>query len=144
MPKLIIKRSFNLISGYRKYRFFMNGTEISSVKNNSEKELTVESGEYAVEFKTDWRCSGLKKINIKENETKVLLVGPNSFISSIRLGILIVFLLALLTEFLELDKEVFRSVETISFILIILFSFYNLTFGMKRYLQIKEIKQIKL
>ncbi|MEA2105765.1 MAG: hypothetical protein U9P82_03465 [Bacteroidota bacterium] len=136
MGKLIISRRKEWQNRGRKFGVYINGEKVDVIENGAIKELELEPGKHKVKFKIDWCSSPEEEIEVPENKAKSIEV------SGFKLGrwLFPVFYVILALFFLIkvfLDK----TIDELIYVVIPLFLvyLYYLTFGRKKYIEIKEL-----
>jgi hypothetical protein len=141
--KVIIARPSEWVNRLRPIRIFIDGTEAASLKNGSSEEIAVSPGSHKIYGRLSWFYSTEFEVDIKQNEVVYLRTR-----SSLRLYWPLYFLLIagiLFTYVLKKNSPDYRPVwliwiEFASILPFVLYMFYYLTLGRKKYLVIEEDK----
>ncbi len=136
MGKLIISRRKEWQNRGRKFGVYIDGEKVDVIENGAIKELELEPGKHTLKFKIDWCSSPDRAIEIPENRSKSVEIR------GFKLGrwLFPVFYVVLALFFLIkvfLDK----TIDELVYVVIPLFVvyLYYLTFGRKKYIEIKEL-----
>ena len=135
MGKLIIKKPYEWNNVMRNFRIYVNDEMIGSVGNGKTAEFEIKPGKYELKSKVDWLKSRIMKIEIKENETKIIeLMGfkYGTLILPIILFILLIYVVAKMEFNTDLDFLWILG------IIIFCYPVYYLTFGKNHFLRLKE------
>lgn len=136
MGKLIISRRKEWQNRGRKFGVYIDGEKVDVIENGAIKEMELEPGKHTLKFKIDWCSSPEKEIEVPGDKSKSVEV------SGFKLGkwLFPVFYLVLALFFLA--KILWdKTIDELVYIVIPLFVvyLYYLTFGRKKYLEIKEL-----
>jgi hypothetical protein len=136
MSKLIISRKKEWQNRARKYKVYIDGEKKDIIENGKIKEMDLEPGKHQVQLKIDWCSSPEIELEIPEDRSKTIEVSTyklNGWISKIMYLLFGSFFLIKIF----LNKEIKELIIVmIPFFLIFL---YYLTFGRKKYIEIREL-----
>lgn len=136
MGKLIISRRKEWSNRGRKFKIFINGENVDYIENGEVKELNLEPGKNKVLFKVDW-CSS-QEIDLEISDEKAKTIEVSGFKIGRWMYPLFYALLAayfiIKVAFNVYLKELMYPVIPLTLIIL-----YYVSFGRKKYIEIKEL-----
>ena len=136
MAKIIVKRKNEWNNRGRKYWVHIDGEKKETISNGEIKEIELEPGKHKIIAKIDWMSTSELEFELTEERSKTFEIS--SFWASkwlflllyISFGIYFVSKIVLKLEYKEFLYVVFP---------VLLILLYYLSFGRKKYLEIKEL-----
>lgn len=139
MATITIQRTRELNNMIRDFKIFIDGKQVGTIANGKTKEFTTTPGQHTITSKIGWCSSPDISISITDNETKKLKVGGFKYAKWVMfIGMEIICMHLILSLTRGFNYTIFLIVP------ILLLMAYYLTFGAKKYLTLKEIKENKL
>lgn len=135
MTNIRIERISEWNNKLRAIELYINGEKVGNIKDGEIQEYEIDSGTHEIFAKIDWCRSPKIKLNIAENETKVMELGGfkySKWVLFASLGILLLYYLV--KHALIIDLHFLIWVVPIG----LLYPFYYITFGRNRYLILTE------
>ncbi|HMT54655.1 MAG TPA: hypothetical protein PKC06_15480 [Saprospiraceae bacterium] len=135
MTTISITRPREINNSLRDYIIFIDGHKAGNIANGKTKDFETTPGVHLITAKIDWCSSPDTTITIRDNETKILIVGGfknGKFLMPIGLGIFVLHFVV--SYFFDFEYTLFLMMP-IFFLLI-----YYLTLGRKHYLTLEEQK----
>src|SRR5690349_12526837 len=75
MAVIILERSNEMNNRLRSYGVYLDEKKVGEIRNGETKEFQTTPGVHSIQCKIDWCSSPLVKIDLQENNIKVLSVG---------------------------------------------------------------------
>ncbi|MBT8314426.1 MAG: hypothetical protein KJP26_08185 [Maribacter sp.] len=135
MGTLIVKRNPEWINKARNIGIYVDGKKVGTIMEGERKSYDLESGTFNINGKIDWCRSPIITVNIKDNETKEIVIKGFKYaniIMPIGMGSMVLFFLFNLL--LKLDLKFLLVGGGLGFLYIL----YFITLGRNNYLSIQE------
>ena len=136
MTKIIIKRSSEFNNRFRKINIFIDGKKVQTISNGETKEIDIVEGNHKLIATIDWCTSPEFIFDIKDSEKKEFLIESNKYLKFLVPVFLTILVLHVVAKRL-FDFDYFL----ISYIPVLAYLTYFLTFKKGKYLSLNEFKK---